>query len=280
MALAAVSPAGALGGLGAPALDLASGSVGSRPLAMAGALSSRVPDFRLLVDTDSESDGELLAAVGALPEVPGQAAPPPLQKPRRVFSRAVHNAVRTGLRRLCPAVGQVAAPVVNEQLNRLKAGLIDESGEHVSGLLLAAAQTRMYNFSSGNHRVKRKALPGGQQLKDASDQSEIMSAPGLLVTGWTRLHELPAVAACIAATTDDEQLGQELAKCPEVQCFVFSTSPYYAVLAAARNRLGGVFVWGVCLDDHFLAIEKHGQDTTPTVLEGRVLVMGFRSSFQ
>lgn len=58
------------------------------------------------------------------------------------------------------------------------------------------------------------------------------------------------------------------------------TSPFNAVLAAARNRLGGVFVWGVRFDDHFLAIEKHGQDTTPTVLEGRVLVMGFRSSFQ
>ena len=37
LALAAVSPAGALGGLGAPALDLASGSVGCRPLALAGA---------------------------------------------------------------------------------------------------------------------------------------------------------------------------------------------------------------------------------------------------
>ena len=40
MTLAAVSPAGALGGLGAPALDLASGSVGCQPTAgsMLGAL--------------------------------------------------------------------------------------------------------------------------------------------------------------------------------------------------------------------------------------------------
>ena len=60
-----------------------------------------------------------------------------------------------------------------------------------------------------------KALPH----KDASDREVSLSAPGFLVTGWTRLHELPAVAACIAATNDDEQLGQELAKCSEVQRF-------------------------------------------------------------
>ena len=82
MALAAVSPAGALGGLGAPALDLASGSVGCRPLALAGAsLTCALPDYKLLLDSDSESDGELLAAAGALPQVPAQAVPPPLPKP-------------------------------------------------------------------------------------------------------------------------------------------------------------------------------------------------------
>ena len=117
------------------------------------------------------------------------------------------------------AAGKIAAPALNEQLNRMKAGLSEESGKPVEGLLLAAAQTRMYDIQ-GNRWVKRKALPGGQQLKDASDREVSLSAPGFLVTGWTRMHALPAVAACIAATRDDEQLlGQELAKCSEVQRF-------------------------------------------------------------
>ena len=56
MALAAVLPAGALGGQGAPALDLASGSVGRVSLgAVSGSVTCSMEDYKLLADSSAET---------------------------------------------------------------------------------------------------------------------------------------------------------------------------------------------------------------------------------
>lgn len=149
------------------------------------------------------------AETGQKPEKPGQGFW------RQQCIRRIQQACITSVRRLVRAQDKtLATKEVRTEALRLAAACTADSGQNATRclpLVLHAAQQQMYKFAG--RAVQRKPLPSGFTFDDADkakQQSIVQPAAGYLITGWTRFHEEPELAAIISATASDEELVQKL----------------------------------------------------------------------